>query len=215
MDRWKKYTDMSEGSWKVFTGGMAQTNGYLFEAPEGWVLVDAPDGVADWLDAEGIKVAALLLTHQHYDHVVDAAAVAESHGCPIYSHSSYSTQLTLEDLLRSAGMPVEVAPYEIDHLLAGLDSLNVAGMKFGLRFVPGHSQDSLCFVDEAGLRVFVGDTVFAGSVGRSDFPGGSHPLLISGITTHLLNFSDEVELLPGHGPATTVGAEKRTNPFLR
>ena len=194
---------------------MAQTNGYLFEATEGWVLVDAPDGVADWLENEGIEPVALLLTHQHYDHVVDAASVADKFNCPIYAHSGYSTKLTLEDLLRNAGMPVEVATYEVDHLLAGRTSLNVAGMAMGLRYVPGHSTDSLCFVDDEHQRVFVGDTVFAGSVGRSDFPGGSHPLLVSGIQSQLLALADEVELLPGHGPTTSVGVEKRSNPFIR
>ncbi len=201
--------------YKVFTGGVAQTNGYLFEAPEGWVLVDAPDGIADWLETEGIQPVALLLTHQHYDHVVDAATVAAKNNCPIYAHSGYSTSLTLEDLLRNAGMPVEVEAYEVDHLLAGLTSLNVAGMALGLRYVPGHSTDSLCFVDTDHDRVFAGDTVFAGSVGRSDFPGGSHPLLVSGIQSQLLTMADNVELLPGHGPATTVDVEKRSNPFLR
>lgn len=201
--------------YKVFTGGMAQTNGYLFEAPEGWVLVDAPDGIADWLEKEGFQPVALLLTHQHYDHVVDAASVAAKNHCPIYAHSEYSTRLTLEDLLRNIGMPVEVAAYEVDHLLAGRSSLNVAGLTLGLRYVPGHSTDSLCFVDADHHRVFVGDTVFAGSVGRSDFSGGSHPLLVAGIQSQLFTLADEVELLPGHGPATTVGVEKRSNPFIR
>lgn len=201
--------------YKIFTGGMAQTNGYLFEAPEGWVLVDAPDGIADWLETEGVQPVALLLTHQHYDHVVDAASVVEKNNCPIYAHSGYSSRLTLEDLLRNAGMPIEVAAYEVDHLLAGRTSLNVAGLSLGLRYVPGHSTDSLCFVDADHGRVFVGDTVFAGSVGRSDFPGGSHPLLVAGIQSQLLVLNDEVELLPGHGSATTVGVEKRTNPFIR
>lgn len=201
--------------YKVFTGGMAQTNGYLFKAPKGWVLVDAPDGVADWLVREGVEPVALLLTHQHYDHVVDAASVAEKFHCPIYAHSGYSTRLTLEELLRNAGMPIEVVAYEVDHLLAGRTSLNVAGLTLGLRYVPGHSTDSLCFVDADNNRVFAGDTVFAGSVGRSDFPDGSHPLLVAGIQSQLLILDDEVELLPGHGPATTVGVEMRTNPFIR
>ena len=194
---------------------MAQTNGYAFEAPEGWILVDAPDGVAGWLETEGIQPVALLLTHQHYDHVVDVASVVEKFSCPVYAHSEYSTSLTLEDLLRNAGMPVTVDAYEVDHLLAGRTSLNVAGLTLELRYVPGHSTDSLCFVDNAHQRVFVGDTVFAGSVGRSDFPGGSHPLLVSGIQSQLMTLAGDVELLPGHGPATTVDVEKRSNPFIR
>ncbi|QQL44165.1 MBL fold metallo-hydrolase [Sulfuriroseicoccus oceanibius] len=199
----------------VFTGGIAQTNGYLIEAPDGWVLFDAPEGVAAWLEQKGIKLQALVLTHQHYDHVMDAAKVAEAHGCPVYAHSDYHSTLTLEPMLRAAGMPVEVEPFEVENVLAGQSAVEVAGERFVLKFVPGHSADSMCFVSEGRQVVFSGDTVFAGSIGRTDLPGGSHPLLIHGIQTHLLTLADNFRFLPGHGPETSVGTEKTSNPYLR
>lgn len=193
---------------------MAQTNAWWWEGSQGALLVDAPEGVVDWLEAGGRKPDLLLLTHQHYDHVEEAAAVASRFSCPVWAHSPFESGLTLEALLRDAGLPVKVAPFAVDRPLAGLPEIEPAGRSCRLAHVPGHAIDSLVFIfPEAGLA-FAGDTLFAGGVGRTDFPGGSWPLLEGGIREHLLSLPEETRVLPGHGPETTVGQEKRNNPFL-
>ena len=195
-----------------FTGGMVQTNGYLVETPEGNFLVDAPAGIAEWVEGRGVRVDALYLTHQHYDHVEDVAALRAS-GVKAHAWAAYSKDLTLEAFGSGWGLP-SVAPYEVDVLIAE-GELEMFGMEAEVCHVPGHSADSLTFyVPDAGV-VFAGDALFAGSVGRCDLPGGSFELLLAGIERELLSLPDETRVLSGHGGETTIGREKATNGYLR
>lgn len=198
-----------------FTGGIAQTNGWVLSTPAGVLVVDAPEGMASWLEEQNLKVAALFLTHQHFDHVLDAKVIKERHGCPIYSFAGHSKALTLETLLSAAtGMGWAVEPYEVDHLLEGKESVELAGISWKLFHIPGHSPDSLCLYDAEGGVLFGGDVLFAGSIGRCDFPGGSMKTLVQGIREKLLPLPDETRIFPGHGPETTVGEERADNPYL-
>ena len=198
-----------------FTGGIAQTNGWLLETPEGALAFDAPEGMASWLRSRGVKLTGLLLTHQHFDHVQDAAAVKAEHGCPLYAFAPHSRLLTLEELFGVAtGMSVSVPPYVVDHLLEGLSTLSLAGLNFDLKHVPGHSPDSVCFHTAEHGIVVGGDVLFADSIGRCDFPGGSQRQLVQGIAEKLMILPDATRVLPGHGPETTVGAEREDNPYL-
>jgi glyoxylase-like metal-dependent hydrolase (beta-lactamase superfamily II) len=107
-----------------------------------------------------------------------------------------------------------VVPYSIDHLLDLTQPFEIAGRRFDLAHVPGHSTDSVTFhLAEMGL-VFSGDTLFAESIGRSDLPGGSGPQLVQGIEKHLLSLPDQTKVYPGHGPFTTIGHERASNPYL-
>ena len=199
-----------------FTGGIAQTNGWVLEAPGGVLLVDAPEGVADWLERRQLRPVALLLTHQHFDHVMDAAAVKARFGCPIYAFAAHSRRLTLEDLFGMAtGTTLSVPSYEVDHVLDGKGGVEIAGMSFELKHVPGHSPDSICFYSKTEGLLFGGDVLFAGSVGRTDFPGGSAQLLLSGIVEKILPLPDETRVFPGHGPETSIGEERLDNPYLQ
>jgi hydroxyacylglutathione hydrolase len=201
---------------QTFTGGVCQTNAYLLEAEGRRVLIDAPDDAADWLAGRGVGVDALLLTHQHFDHVLDAARIKAEHGCEIYAWSPPSPDLWLNRLFSSAtGWALDVPEYGVDHLLDGREQLSVAGFVFELLHVPGHSPDSVCFLHTPTQQCFCGDTVFRLGIGRTDFPGGSHAQLVAGIRERILALPDAVALLPGHGPPTTVGSEKRVNSFLR
>ncbi len=196
----------------TYTGGMVQTNGYLVESLNGNYLVDAPDGIYKWLEKKGQRVDALYLTHQHYDHVEDVAKL-QMYGVKVYSWASYSKDLTLETYGASWGMP-EVEPYQVDELISEgvTDCFDVETQ---VSHVPGHSLDSITFyLRDAGL-VFVGDALFAGSVGRCDLPGGDFDVLISGIKEKLFTLPDETRVLSGHGPETTIGREKTTNGYLR
>jgi len=196
----------------TYTGGMVQTNGYLVESLNGNFLVDAPEGICEWLDGKGVRVDALYLTHQHYDHVEDVA-VLQKRGVKVYAWANYSKDLTLETYGASWGMP-EVELYRVDELISeGKGEYFHAPTQ--VSHVPGHSPDSITFyLPEAGV-VFVGDALFAGSIGRCDLPGGDFDLLITGIKEKLLVLPDETRVFSGHGPETRIGREKGSNGYLR
>ena len=196
-----------------FTGGMVQTNGYLLETDAGNLLVDAPEGVAKWLKSEGMSVNALLLTHQHYDHVTDAAAI-QKQGVKIHAFSPYSPTLTLEDAARSWGMPIAIQPFDVDSLIDVNSILVICGVEIHCSHVPGHSTDSVTFHIPKANVLFAGDTLFAGSIGRTDLPGGSTTQLIDGIRKHLLTLPPQTTVFSGHGPQTSIGEEIAENPFL-
>ena len=196
-----------------YTGGMVATNGYLVETPDGNFVVDAPEGMADWIAAKGVRVDEVLLTHQHYDHVQGVAAFNEL-GAKVSAFAHYSTDLTLETAARDWGMPIVVHKYKVDELIDAMAPIVICDQVIRVAHVPGHSTDSITFyLKDEGL-VFAGDTLFAGSVGRTDLPGGSTEQLISGVKEHLLTLPPETRVLSGHGPETTIGQEASTNPFL-
>lgn len=196
----------------MFTGGMVQTNGYLVETTNGNFLVDAPQGIFKWLNAKGVRLDALYLTHQHYDHVEDVAKIQKS-GVKVFAWSDYSKLLTLEAIGTSWGMP-DIEPYHIDGKITEGES-HLFHTSVLVNHVPGHSTDSVAFyLPESGI-VFVGDALFAGSVGRCDLPGGDIDLLISGIQEKLLTLPGDTKVLPGHGPGTNIAREKMSNDFLQ
>jgi glyoxylase-like metal-dependent hydrolase (beta-lactamase superfamily II) len=196
-----------------YTGGMVETNGYLVESPDGNFLVDAPEGVAAWIRGLGVRVDDVLLTHQHYDHVVDAAALGSS-GAKLHAFAPYSTELTLEAAARAWGMPISVAAYEIDMLFDLSAPLHLAGTEIQLAHVPGHASDAVTFYLPAAGVVFSGDTLFAGSIGRTDLPGGNTRQLLDGIARHLMVLPPDTRVLSGHGPATSIRREAVENPYL-
>jgi hydroxyacylglutathione hydrolase len=197
-----------------YTGGIAETNGWLLETEAGGLVVDAPLGMEKWLEQQEAKPVALVLTHQHFDHVQSAAAIAQRWGCPVYAWAAFSRELTLEKLGGRDNALFHVPAFEVTQLLSASPSVSLAGLGWQLCHIPGHSLDSVTlYNDELGL-LFAGDVLFAGSVGRTDFPGGSMETLISGITTHLLPLPDATVVLPGHGEDTSIGQERVSNPYL-
>jgi hydroxyacylglutathione hydrolase len=195
-----------------YTGGMVQTNAYLLESVDGNVLIDAPDGVAEWLDAKGVRVDALLLTHQHYDHVEGVAAL-QAKGVKVVAWEEYSTDLTLESHARNWGLPIRVKPYRVDQRVRE-GELEVAGMCFQVSHVPGHATDGVTFYLASESMLFSGDTLFAGSIGRPDLPGGNEEMLLAGIRGKLFCLPEDTQVFCGHGPATTIGYEQQNNPYL-
>ena len=206
---------MSDLQLEVFCGGIFQTNGYLVTTgAKSWVF-DAPEGITDWLVEKGVRPEALILTHQHHDHVLDVGRIQSAFGCPVYAHSEPSEELSLSKRLeRMMGIPCQIDPYTVDHLFEGLDSIDLGGLVLDLFHVPGHSPDSVCFRLRGAPLLVGGDVLFAGSIGRTDFPNGDHDLLLAGIREKLWPLPDETQVLPGHGPTTTIGREKATNPYL-
>jgi len=160
-----------------------------------------------------LKPASILLTHGHPDHCFAAGYIAREYGAEIYMHEADIDQveqgLVPLELVYDVSSFVELSPLK---LLNDGDILSLGDSSISVVHTPGHSPGGVCFVTDAGL--FCGDTIFAGSIGRTDFPGGDHDQLIASIRTKLLCRPDETPLYPGHGPSTTVGRERATNPFL-
>jgi hydroxyacylglutathione hydrolase len=200
---------------QTYTGGIAATNSYLLSLPGGTLLIDAAGGVANWLRDQGAKVDVLLLTHQHFDHVLDAAAVQKAHGCRTVAYSAFSRDLTLERLFGAAtGTSVSVPEFTDDDLIEGKVDVEACGVTWKLYHLPGHSPDSVCFHWEAEKILFGGDVLFCDGIGRTDFPGGSTRMLLDGIRTKLLPLPDDTLVYPGHGPHTSIGVEREQNPYL-
>lgn len=197
----------------LYTGGIAETNGFFIPTAEGGILIDAPEGIASWLQTKGLRASHLLLTHQHFDHVMDAAEL-QAQGAKIHAFSAYDPQLTLENVARSWGMP-DVRAFHVDHLLDPATPLIVEGKTFSLAHVPGHAPDSITFHLADHSTLFSGDTLFQQSIGRTDIPGhGDHRLLLQGIRNKLLSLPANTKVYPGHGGSTTIGHEIRSNPYL-
>jgi hydroxyacylglutathione hydrolase len=199
---------------RSFTGGIFDTNCFLVECPGGNLLIDAPQDAADWLRKEQIRVDYLLLTHGHFDHIIDAAAIASAHKCPVAVHPDSAPMLSDRSFFQRFGFQLEVQPVEPKILLQEGPAQEILGAKFDLLLVPGHCPGSICVFDRVNRVLFGGDVLFAGGIGRWDLPGGDRDLLLDGIFTKVLPFGDDVTVLPGHGPATTIGQERQTNPFL-
>jgi glyoxylase-like metal-dependent hydrolase (beta-lactamase superfamily II) len=196
--------------------GPIGTNCYLVRvssgAPEAVVVDpsgDAP-GIRLRLASMGARCSAILLTHGHYDHLVAVADLAEGTGAPV--HMAEGERLLLEQPERFTPTGITVRPYTPDVVLAGGETLEVAGIAFDVLAVPGHSPAHLAYRAEGCL--FSGDVLFAGSVGRTDFPGGDWETLLGSIRSLVESYPAETVVYPGHGPATTLGAELATNPFL-
>lgn len=194
-----------------YTGGMAQTNGYLVETVGGNFLIDAPAGVGEWLDGKGVRIDALYLTHQHYDHVEDVAEL-QGRGVKVMAWAAYSKELTLESYGSSWGLP-EVRDFKIDELIPEGEGRWFEN-QVTVSHVPGHSLDSITFYFSDDGVVFSGDALFAGSTGRCDLPGGDFEMLVSGIREKLLTLPDGTRVFSGHGPETTIGRERVGNRFL-
>ena len=196
---------------KGFCGGICATNGYLVtgESSASSVLVDAPEGMADWVDSEGAQPEALLLTHQHFDHVEDVAKLVERFDLPVHAWSMPSVDLTLADWAVAMGASRGIEDYTVREILepAGESVLEVGGMHFEILHIPGHSPDSICFHHVEERVVFGGDVLMCGSYGRTDFPHGDAETLFRGIREKLFVLPAQTHVLPGHGPVTTTGAE--------
>jgi hydroxyacylglutathione hydrolase len=200
-------------NYKKFCGGIFETNCYLLEARQGWILFDAPQGACEWVESLGIDLKLLLLTHGHIDHVQDVARIKRQFGCPIGCHPLTAPMISDREFFRSFGFELEIEPAKPDFLIEETPSRHFLGAQFQVLEVPGHCPGSLCFFLRNDRLLIGGDVLFAGSIGRGDLPGGDIDLLVQGIRKKLFPLGDEVTVLPGHGPATLIGTERRTNPF--
>lgn len=199
--------------------GPIQSNCYIIwdEATLKGAIVDPggdPDSIKDSVEAAGCCVEWILLTHGHFDHVFYAGVIAEFYNAKVAIHPADVT--LIGDSLGIAEMYYNMAEYVgiyPELLLADGDIITLGETSIYTMHTPGHSLGGVCF--HSGDVVFTGDTIFSGSVGRTDFTGGSMDELTSSIRTKLYVLEDSVVLYPGHGLETTVGVEKRTNPYIQ
>lgn len=200
--------------------GPIQTNAYLVLDREAGraVLIDAPHGVWDEvgpaIEEAGARLEALLLTHAHWDHTGDAAII-QATGVPVYGHEADRPLYENPDIQEPFSIPgFKIPVVHMDHTVAQDDRLKLIGLDIEVRHVPGHCAGNVLFHFPALGTAFVGDAIFAGSVGRTDFPGCSMAVLERSIRTQIYTLPSETRLLPGHGPETTVARERATNPFV-
>lgn len=188
--------------------GPTQTNCYVVRshpAAAEAVVVDPGYEVG----TPDFAVAAILVTHCHWDHLGGIAPLAEATGAPVYMSEREAP--VLED--PAAFYPdQQIRPYRADHRVEGGDRIEVAGLAFDVLDVPGHSPGHIAFATDGTL--FSGDVLFAGSVGRTDLPFADWDTLVDSIRTLFDRFPPETVVYPGHGPPTTLGAERARNPFL-
>jgi hydroxyacylglutathione hydrolase len=204
---------------RTFTVGQLQENCYLVRrkgAVDG-VLIDPgdePQRLIDALDALGVTVDAILLTHTHFDHVGAVAALARHTGAPVYCPSLERAVLAdIDASVRPLGLS-GFESYEADELLAGGEHLELAGLEIDVHFTPGHSPGHLTYALPGHEALLVGDVLFRGSVGRVDLPGGDWATLLASIAGLIDAYPPQTLVFPGHGPHTTLGVERETNPFL-
>lgn len=205
---------------EMITVGQFQENCYVIGDEElgTGILIDPGDEavrIALTVERLGLEIAQILITHAHVDHVRAVVPLVDEYTCPVLMHAEAEEMLkTLPQQALMMGMRFGKVP-TVDRHIANDEVLEVDNLRLRSLYTPGHAPGHLAFYVEEGNLVFSGDALFAGSIGRTDLPGGSMDVLMQSISEKLLTLPDETRVLSGHGPETTVGQERMYNPFLR
>jgi hydroxyacylglutathione hydrolase len=204
---------------RMFTVGLVQENCFLLrhDGSRSALIVDPGDEAPVILNAVhelGVAIDAILVTHCHFDHIGAVAPVAEATGAPVYV--SEIERPVLADIMSYVPFPGfgPYESYEAEHTLKGGERLELAGLEIEVLFTPGHSPGHLTYSIPAERAIFSGDVLFQGSVGRVDLPGGDWETLLGSIATLVDSLPEDTTVYPGHMGITSLGAERRTNPFL-
>ncbi|MBA3311323.1 MAG: MBL fold metallo-hydrolase [Nocardioidaceae bacterium] len=216
----------------AFPTGPWETNCYVVAAGPGeeCVVIDpgmnAADGVADAVREHRLRPAAVLVTHGHIDHMFCVTPVAGAYESTAYIHpddrhllSNPMAGISAESATMLLGGDYTFSePDQVSEVADG-ETLKLAGLEFAVDHAPGHTPGSVTFrsaYDDGDVPelMFAGDLLFAGSIGRTDLPGGDHPTMLRSLAAKVLPLDDRVVVLPGHGPQTTIGRERATNPYL-
>ena len=201
--------------------GLIQTNAYLLTdaSRKEAVLVDAPGEI--WpkikplIESEGLILRELWITHGHWDHTQGGAEVVRQTGAQVIAHAADQLLIETPEVMEGfMGEKLGLEGITVDQWVTGGQTLTCLGSDVGVRHVPGHCPGNVMFVFEKEGIALVGDAIFAGSIGRTDLPGGSFEELATSIRSQIYTLSDATKLYPGHGPFTAVGIEKQSNPHV-
>lgn len=203
---------------QTITVGPIEVNCYLAGDPESKdaILIDPgaePERITAEITNGNWNVTHVIATHSHFDHVMGVEGVLEATGAPFLIHQAGTEVLKRapEVMMRWFGVETNPPP-QPERTLSEGDIIEIGDCELTVAETPGHSPGGICLIGEG--VAFVGDTVFAGSIGRTDLPGSDYTTLISSIEKKLLPLEDDTVLYPGHGPSTTIGQERRTNSFF-
>jgi hydroxyacylglutathione hydrolase len=188
------------------------------EANREAIVIDPGDDIEDVLSLvrkHNLQVKQIVVTHAHIDHVGGAMKLRAATGAPILLNQNDYALLKMLDVQATW---IGVAPpgkVEIDHSIGQADSIKAGSLEASVIHTPGHTEGSICLYFPAEKKLIAGDTLFAGSIGRTDLPGGSYEKIIRSLHDQVLALPDETIVIPGHGASTTIGAEREANPFLQ
>lgn len=204
---------------RIFPLGPIETNAFLVVEGGNALLVDAPWGahetVGKVLRESGLRLEGLLLTHGHWDHTTDAFKFQED-GIALYGHLDDRELFEDPAAMEPFSIPrVPMEPVRIDHWVSDGDVLELMSKSIEVRHVPGHCPGNVLFYFPDQGACLSGDALFAGGIGRFDLPGGDFAVLEKSIKDKIYSLPEDTEVFPGHGPVTTVGAEKARNPYVR
>jgi hydroxyacylglutathione hydrolase len=204
----------------IFALGPFETQAYVLSNAESCLVIDPgmqPEPLLQFLDERGLRVEGILLTHAHLDHIAGCSALHQRDACPIFMNEADRFLYDgLTEMGAAYGFHLEPAPQPTRALEDGQE-LSLAGLKIEVIATPGHSPGGLCFLlkDARGAsHLFCGDTLFTGSYGRTDLPGGDLRTLERSIRERLFTLDERALVYPGHGPSTTLADESKTNPIL-
>mgnify|MGYP000350349985 CR=1 FL=1 len=198
--------------------GPVQTNCYFLinEDTKEVLIVDPADRaqkIIEWINSEGLKPVAILLTHGHFDHIMGIDTLRREWSVPVYASALEQKVLTDANVNLSVAYGAGYVFADAKFLEDGA-SLALAGYQIRMISTPGHTAGGCCYYIEEEEVLFSGDTLFAGSVGRTDFPTGRMSTLVRSVKERLLSLPEDTQVYPGHMEATTIGFEKENNPFL-
>ena len=203
----------------VFDGGAKTPGGYVDDGQLKEAVIIDPAADAACIEAMiaryKLRPVAVLLTHGHFDHLSAADAVRRRYGIKVYAGNEERSVMNSSSYNLSLPFTGEGMTLEADEYFKPGEELDFAGFRIGTIPVPGHTIGSVCYYFEEQKVLFSGDTLFAGSVGRSDFPTGNAGQLIRAIKSELMSLPNDVKVYPGHGESTTIGCERVNNPFIQ
>lgn len=205
----------------VLPAGPIQTNAYLLTAPDKGeaVLIDAPGDVwaevAPLLAEDKCRLTELWITHGHWDHTQGGAEVVRESKAEVSGHAADRSLIETPEIMEKfMGERMNLEAIQVDRWLKQGDVVTALGLEVEIRHVPGHCPGNILFYFRAAGAAFVGDALFAGSVGRTDLPGGDFKLLERAIREQIYTLPPDTKIFPGHGGSTTVKVERATNPFV-